>query len=534
MTAGGTVVALKELRVGVRLALGFGVMTAFLVLVAATGLTSAQAVKATAATADTNRTMTAVVAQAKFYAAAVALDENSVAYDYASHADASGDLASLTSDAAAFTSQEQALGGLRLSGNQQADVQTAGQAYQAYIAASNQINQEFKTGTPAAVKAAGQGVAALSYGKIATPLAHLVQSVDQQAADNDAAHTHSADTSVTVLTLLAALAVAVGGGVAWVITRSVTTPLSTVLRVLEPLATGDLTHTCPVHSGDEIGRVAEACNTVVSSMRAAIGAITAHAGSVATIARDFADSSQQVIQATGSSTENTSRARDIADRVNQSMQTVALGTDRLGVAIREVADSAQRASQVAGSAVDTAGSTNERVRRLGDSSEEIMTIVKVITSIAEQTNLLALNATIEAARAGEAGKGFAVVAGEVKELASETARATEDITRRVSAIQADAEDVVSAIGEIRTVIEQINDLQGTVAAAVQEQAATTADIARNGDDALTGARDIATQIAAVADASHQTTSAVTHARDTADRLQAVSDDLTASVAAFRV
>ncbi len=149
--------------------------------------------------------------------------------------------------------------------------------------------------------------------------------------------------------------------------------------------------------------------------------------------------------------------------------------------------------------------TNATVSNLGESSAEIGNVVKVITSIAEQTNLLALNATIEAARAGEAGKGFAVVANEVKELAQETARATEDIARRVEAIQSDTTGAVDAINRISAIIERINDFQTTISSAVEEQTATTAEMSRNVTEASTGAVQIAKNIAGVAQAARDTT-----------------------------
>jgi methyl-accepting chemotaxis protein len=185
--------------------------------------------------------------------------------------------------------------------------------------------------------------------------------------------------------------------------------------------------------------------------------------------------------------------------------------------IREIASSAADAAGVASRAVTAARSTNEAVSKLGESSAEIGNVIKVITSIAEQTNLLALNATIEAARAGEAGKGFAVVAGEVKELAQETGKATEDIGRRIEAIQSDTTAAVAAISEISQIIASINDSQTTIATAVEEQTATTNEMGRNVTEAATGAHEIARNMAVVASAAADAT------RGAADTAQAAGE-----------
>ncbi len=195
--------------------------------------------------------------------------------------------------------------------------------------------------------------------------------------------------------------------------------------------------------------------------------------------------------------------------------------------------SANDAARVASQAVGIVETTNESVAKLGASSQEIGNVVKVITSIAEQTNLLALNATIEAARAGEAGKGFAVVANEVKELAQETARATEDIARRVEAIQADTGGAVEAIGEIATIIASINDYQLTIASAVEEQTATTNEMARNVAEASTGSGEIATNISGVAAAADTTTQAVNQTLTAIEELARMSNELRLEVARFR-
>ncbi|MEM9692005.1 MAG: methyl-accepting chemotaxis protein [Myxococcota bacterium] len=187
--------------------------------------------------------------------------------------------------------------------------------------------------------------------------------------------------------------------------------------------------------------------------------------------------------------------------INQHIQAVAAGAEEMNASIREIAQSAQEAAQVANDAVVAAESTTETVSRLGESSAEIGKVIKVITSVAQQTNLLALNATIEAARAGEAGKGFAVVANEVKELAKETARATEEIAKKIEAIQTDTRASVAAIDNIGTVIRKISDLQTTIAGAVEEQTATTNEIARTVADAAAGGVNVAESVEAVARAA---------------------------------
>jgi methyl-accepting chemotaxis protein len=214
-----------------------------------------------------------------------------------------------------------------------------------------------------------------------------------------------------------------------------------------------------------------------------------------------------------------------AEQVNKNVQTVATGAEEMTASIREIAKNANDAARVATSAVKVAETTNATVAKLGESSAEIGKVIKVITSIAQQTNLLALNATIEAARAGEAGKGFAVVANEVKELAKETAKATEDISQKIEAIQTDTRGAVAAIGQISSIINQINDIQNTIASAVEEQTATTNEISRNVAEAAKGSGEIAQNITGVAQAAKDTSSGASDTKTAASEINRMATDL---------
>jgi methyl-accepting chemotaxis protein len=219
--------------------------------------------------------------------------------------------------------------------------------------------------------------------------------------------------------------------------------------------------------------------------------------------------------------------------MSSTIQTVAAGAEQMGASIREISQSAGQAAGVATRAVELTAATSGVMAKLGESSAEIGDVIKVITAIAGQTNLLALNATIEAARAGEAGKGFAVVASEVKDLAQETAKATEDIARRVEAIQADTAGAVSAIEEISETIARINDFQNTIASAVEEQSATTSEMSRNVAEAAGAGSTVAATISEVAASVQTTTAGVDQAQQAAEGLARMSTDLRQIVDGFR-
>ncbi|MDO5711773.1 MAG: methyl-accepting chemotaxis protein, partial [Micrococcales bacterium] len=229
----------------------------------------------------------------------------------------------------------------------------------------------------------------------------------------------------------------------------------------------------------ELQELVEAFNTKNASVAKVLEGVTRHAESLSAASGRLTETAGHLEQSSHRTNSESRAAAAAADTVSGSVSTVAAGTEEMSSSIREIATAANRATGVAQEAVRSAQATSGTVAKLGQSSALIGEVVKTITSIAEQTNLLALNATIEAARAGEAGKGFAVVANEVKELAQQSATATEDISQRVLSIQDDATATAAALAAITDVIERINETQATIASAVEEQTATTNEMSRS-------------------------------------------------------
>ena len=274
-------------------------------------------------------------------------------------------------------------------------------------------------------------------------------------------------------------------------------------------------------------------NGMAANLTEQVKKIAKAAIAVAKSSEEMMAESQTMSQASQETSTQAESVSSNAAQVSANVQSVATGVEEMTTSIQEIAKNVTNAAQVATTAVKTAETTNETIGKLGVSSAEIGNVIKVITSIAQQTNLLALNATIEAARAGEAGKGFAVVANEVKELAKQTASATEDISQKIEAIQGDTRGAVEAIGQITTIISQINDIQSTIASAVEEQTATTNEIARNVNQAAERSSGIALNITSVAKTAQSTSNGAAKTQKSATELSKTAGDLHELVNQFK-
>lgn len=322
--------------------------------------------------------------------------------------------------------------------------------------------------------------------------------------------------------------------IVYLISQSITQPLRHAVQLVEGVTRYDLTVRVNHPTGDELGKMCTALNGMVEQLRRNIHSIGLNAQSVAGASVELSAISNEV-SATAEETATQGRVvADAAGQVSRNIQSVATASEEMTTSINEIARNAHRSSKVASHAVAVAERTNATVAKLGESSTEIGNVIKVITSIASQTNLLALNATIEAARAGEAGKGFAVVANEVKELARQTAKATDEIGHKIAAIQSDTQSAVAAIKEIATIIREISDIQTVIAGAVEEQASVTNEIANNTQQAATGSAEIARNIASVADAARGTTSGASQIAMAAGELARLSTDLQRVVDEFKL
>ncbi len=365
---------------------------------------------------------------------------------------------------------------------------------------------------------------------------------------------------ITMIVALAALVVAML--TAWLLGRSVATPLGRMTGAMSKLAKGDLDTVVPdLERGDEVGQMARAVQVFKDNAlendrlkteqeEAEKRAAQERRQAQLKIAGDFESSIKGVVDGVGTAStqmQNTAESMSAtAEETNQqaaavataseqataNVQTVATATEEMSASIGEIGRQVTQSAEIAQRAVTEAEKTNVTVQGLAEAAERIGAVVELITGIAEQTNLLALNATIEAARAGDAGKGFAVVASEVKNLANQTAKATEEIGAQIAGMQSAAGEAVEAIGGIGKTITEVDEIAATIAAAVEEQGTATQDIARNVQEAARGTQEVSSNITGVSQGAEETGKAATQVLEAAGQLSQQSEELRGAVDKF--
>ncbi len=533
---------LRRLRVGGRLALAFGLMTVLLLAVTVVGSVAVRSLDAAQSEIRLYGVERRDAQRIRFY-----ISEAHGAQQEAILAATRGDSSALDDSAPHRVEFAAAVEQVRgyidgvdeeaLSADVRDDVGALSSAFDDFLAADAAVVSEqqaaFAAGEDAS-RSVYESQAAESTLAVETLANSLVADFERQADASETAGNEVALRANIVMITVGAIAIAFSIMLAVAITRSITVPLQSTVSVLRGMATGNLTQRTRDTSRDEVGQLGQALDETSDNLNLLLQKIVESSFTLGAAAEELTATSQEMAAAAEETAASAGSVSTAAEQVSQSLQSVSAGTEELDVSIREVAAATASGSSVVAKAVTVAGGARTTVAKLGESSAEISEVAQVITDIAQQTRMLALNATIEAARAGEAGKGFAVVAAEVKELARMTSQSSEDIGRRIGAIQNDSAQAVSAIEEISSIVMQVDNLQTSTAASVEQQAVTTRDISRALAEAATGSSEIARNITGVAVTAQGATQGASETESAAGSLARLSAELQALVGQFRL
>jgi len=407
-----------------------------------------------------------------------------------------------------------------------------------YFSGADKVEQLWRQGTHAAWVAAynamNTGFNSTAYSAVVDQTGHLQKSISARLASLQKSQKSTASSADVLIGVVIGLSVLIAAIAAVIVTRSVVGPVRRCVETLRRVTSGDLTARADVVGTDEVAELGAELNRSTETTAEAVASMTRTAAELEATTRALSDASLQLLSASRTAADECAAAAGEGAEVSSNLQGIAAGTEQMRSAIDEIARNASQAAEVARAGVSSAQEMGEVMTELGATSAEITSVVQLIATIANQTNLLALNATIEAARAGEAGKGFAVVAGEVKELAQQTADATNGITQRVAAMQSAVDGAVSAIDRVGSVIGEISDFQTTIASAVEEQTATTAAMGTTVAVASAGADTVSGSVHAASAASASTSQSIEQVGEVAVNLLSLSAQLNERTARFRV
>jgi methyl-accepting chemotaxis protein len=525
----------------IRLACAFGLLGGLLVAIGVVGLVSNSSQSTATGRVSRMMGLTSDVGRARFRTADFNGWQTAYAYDICrgvagATADTADSRKAFLASAAAFRGDLAAVKAHELTADQSRAVVEAESAFAEFMRVDEQAIGLYRHGGVEARRQAdglvlGQEIKLFE--GIAAAMDRLGAQVTQDGTATVAASRQAADTSRAWIWTAIGLGLLLATALAGVLTLSVTGPCERLGVVLQRVRDKDLTARVDAGGHDELARMGEALNGALDSIQEVVMQLAESSNTMASASEELSAVSTKLDEGSVAATEHSEAASAAAEEMSVAITAMSAAAEQLSSSIAEIAQQASGASRVASEAVDEAHATSSAVGDLAVASSEVGQIVATITQIAEQTNLLALNATIEAARAGDAGKGFAVVATEVKELAHETARATDDITAKITHIQATTTRAAQAIERISGTIGGIHEKQTTIAAAVEEQSATTQEIARTVGDITVSADQVAQAMAGMTSLNQETRGGAHVASQSAVELSELATDVRETTHRFR-